>query len=70
MDNSHSQNNIIITYLQDGNSLTALEALKMFKCFRLASRINEIKNKGHKIKSEIVSDKKTGKRYARYFLGA
>lgn len=34
-----------------GNSVTALEALQEFECFRLASRINDLKNDGHAIQS-------------------
>ena len=42
---SESQNGRILAYLQDGETITALEALKLFKCFRLASRMTDLKNK-------------------------
>jgi hypothetical protein len=37
-----------------GNSITALEALQEFGRFTLASRINDLKNDGHVIKSRPI----------------
>jgi hypothetical protein len=62
-----SQTVKILNYLLKGKSITPLEALSRFKCFRLASRINEIKRSGIIVNKEIVT--KNGKRYARYSLG-
>ncbi len=61
-----SQTVKILNYLLKGKSITPLEALSRFKCFRLASRINEIKRSGIKISKEIVS--RNGKRYAKYSI--
>ena len=61
-----SQTVKILNYLLKGKSLTPLEALSRFKCFRLASRINEINRSGFKVEKEMVN--KNGKRYAKYFL--
>lgn len=65
-----SQNNAILDYLQEGNSLTSLEALNKFQCFRLASRISDLKSAGHKIYPHPVKDERTGKRYVRYTMQA
>lgn len=35
-------------------SITQLEALRDLGCFRLASRINDLKKKGYKIRREMV----------------
>ena len=51
-----------------GQSLTPMEALKYFGCFRLASRISDLRRKGYSIDRTMVEDKKTGKRYASYSL--
>lgn len=46
--------------------LTAIDALEGCGCFRLAARINDLRNAGHKIRMETIS--KNGKSYARYHL--
>lgn len=40
---SASQNVLIFNYLKNGNRLTSLEALNQFGCFRLASRISDLR---------------------------
>lgn len=62
-----SQNNSILEYLKQGNSITALEALKSFQCMRLASRMNDIKNMGYEVCSQMV-ETSSGKRIASYWL--
>jgi hypothetical protein len=44
-----SQNALILAHLKRGKHLTAIKALEMFGCFRLASRINDLRNMGHSI---------------------
>lgn len=60
----------ILAYLRQGNTITSLEALKRFKCMRLASRISEIKMRQMLTPGEILETKKivtsTGKRVAQY----
>jgi len=68
LQSSESQNRKIAEYLQQGNSITSLEALEKFGCFRLASRITDLKQK---FGLAIVTDRvvtSTGKRVARYTL--
>ena len=57
----NSQNEQILTYMKSGRSLTALDALQFFGCFRLASRIHDLKKQGHAIESKpfITREKKT-----------
>lgn len=60
-----SQEKAILSYLQDGKSLTQLEALPLFGSFRLSARIYRLINqKGQPIKSEMV--KRNGKWVAQY----
>jgi hypothetical protein len=61
-----TQNDQILDYLKLGKSLTSLEALNAFGCFRLASRINELCKQGYNIVSDRVKD--NGKTYSRYYL--
>lgn len=63
---STSQNQAILQYLKQGNSLTPLEALSKFSCFRLGARCWDLKQQGHNIKTEIVH--KSGKYFASYSL--
>jgi hypothetical protein len=61
-----SQNNLILNYLKAGNTLTPLEALHKFGCFRLGARIWDLRIAGHDIASKIIEV--NGKRVARYQL--
>lgn len=56
----------ILACMQDGHSLTALEALERFGCLRLAARIHDLEALGHTFEVETVE--RNGKRYARYTL--
>lgn len=49
-----SQNKQIADYLNKGKKLTTLDALNKFGCFRLASRINDLRNDGMNIKTKII----------------
>lgn len=61
-----SQNDQIRAALMLGRSLTPLDALNEFGCFRLAARVADLRREGMDI--ECVTETKNGKRYARYFL--
>jgi len=64
---SESQNAKIFSWLENGNTITALEALNMFGCFRLASRIHDLRERGHNINKEMIVQP-NGKRVAQYSL--
>lgn len=61
-----AQRDDILNYLKSGRSLTPLEALDLFGCFRLGARIYDLKQEGFNIKSEQVEF--NGKHVARYSL--
>ena len=61
-----SQKKDILEYLQAGNYITALDALNRFGCFRLASRISELK-KDHPIRVMMLT-LANGKQVASYWL--
>lgn len=61
-----SQNKAIKAYLKDGHSITAMQALKQFGCFRLAARIKNLKDEGMNIQKIMMKNTK-GKRIAIYF---
>ena len=55
----------ILAHLKGGGTLTPLEALDKFGCFRLGARIFDLKQEGHDIQTERV-DVGNGKRVAKY----
>ena len=61
---SHSYE--VITRLKAGRTLTAIEALREFGCFRLAARVCDLRDAGWKIETREI--KKGGKRYAEYYI--
>lgn len=68
--NSHLR--LIRERLLSGEAITPLEALRDFGCYRLASRISDLKKEGLTIKKTMEKSvsRVTGLtvRYARYFL--
>lgn len=51
---TESQNKQILAHLKNGGTVTSLEAVSMFNCMRLASRIHDLITDGHPIKKEWV----------------
>ena len=62
-----SQNNRIAEHLHKGLTITSLEALNLFGCFRLASRIHDLRERGENIIVERVKTT-SGKYVAQYRL--
>jgi hypothetical protein len=57
----------IRTHLESGKSITPLEALRQYGCFRLGARIWDLKHlQGMDIRSELVEV--DGKRYGKYSI--
>lgn len=66
MKYKNSQNQMILEHLIKYKSITPQTALNLFGCMRLASRCFELKQQGHNIETEIISN--NGKRFANYYL--
>lgn len=64
---TESQCTQILTALINGKRITPLDALDWYGCFRLASRISELKKLGWNIEKETVL-LSSGKRIARYYM--
>jgi len=62
-----SQSEQILNYLSNGNSITPLDALNQFGCFRLGARIFDLKQLGHNIVNTMII-LENGKRIASYSL--
>jgi|TARA_B100000902_G_scaffold23170_1_gene27899 hypothetical protein len=61
-----SQNKQIKAYLEEGNSITAIQALEKFGCFRLAARIKDLKETGMVIDKAMIANNE-GKHHAIYW---
>lgn len=61
-----TQNEKIKAYLNKGKSITPLDALNKFGCFRLSARIKNLRDEGLKIATKYVT--KDGKTFASYNL--
>lgn len=61
-----SQSDQIRAALMLGKSITPIDALQDYGCFRLAARIAELRAQGLNIKCKMQT--KNGKRYASYKL--
>ena len=49
-----SQNNAILSHLKSARSITPLQALRLFGCLRLAARIQDLRDSGHRIETMMV----------------
>lgn len=63
-----SQKSRILNHLKTGQAITQIEALNLFGCFRLASRIEELRSQGYDIKTVMIDY--NNKRFAKYILGS
>lgn len=61
-----TQTQLIRKHLESGKSISPLEALNLYSCMRLASRINDLKNDGMIIQSVMITQGK--KKFAKYFV--
>jgi len=60
-----SQKQMIANHLRNRRSISALEALSLYRINRLAARVEELRRDGVDIETVMKTDL-TGKRYARY----
>lgn len=62
-----TQNQKIFAYLKSGKSITSIEALNLFGCFRLSARIYDIKRK-YNVKINKVILTSEAKNFAKYYM--
>ena len=63
-----SQKDQVLDHLKSGRAITPLEALQWFGAFRLSAIIYDLKKDGWDISTEMVTDPRTGKSFAKYQL--
>ena len=64
-----SQKDMVLGYLEKGNSITQWECYKLFRATRLGAIIYDLRGEGYNITSEMVTNPDTGTQFARYKLG-
>lgn len=62
-----THNQQILAHLKEGQTITPVEALSLFGCFRLGARIYDLKQDGHQIEKDMI-ETPGGARVARYRL--
>ena len=61
-----SQNSEILSYLKKGGTLTQGQAARMFGCWRLAARVNDLRDKGFNIETMMLTE--NDRTFAQYRL--
>ena len=64
---TESQEKQILDHLKRGQTITPLDALKLYGCFRLGARIWDLKRQGESIGVRTIHTL-TGKHIAEYYL--
>lgn len=62
-----TQAQVILAQLRAGRSITQIDALQEFGCNRLAARIHDLREAGHRIKTQTVTTS-SGAKIAEYRL--
>ncbi len=62
-----SQNEKILKDLLKGKKINPMIALSKYGCFRLASRINNLRSDGYNIVTRMISNP-DGKQFAEYYI--
>jgi helix-turn-helix protein len=57
----------ILRHLKTGKVLTTASTARLFKCYRLAARVYDLRRRGHRINSAMIK-LKSGRRCAVYSL--
>lgn len=57
MSKKNTQLNRILAHLQEHETITPLEALSEYGCYRLGARIADLRNQGYDIETKITSGK-------------
>ena len=69
LESSESQNKRIFAYLMEGHRITSLEALKLFGCMRIASRISDIRRDHPEVNIKVDRiETATKKKVAQYYV--
>ncbi len=68
MSKQIAQQDQILVYMQAGNTITQIDALNLFGCFRLSAIIHDLRNNGHEIITHNERNPNNSGYHARYEL--
>jgi hypothetical protein len=60
------QTQTILEHLKKYKTISPLEALELCHCMRLARVINDLRNQGHPIRTQMLTNTKSGRSHALY----
>lgn len=63
-----TQQNEVLKYLKQGNSITNKDAVMLFDAYRLGDIIHRLRNKGHNIDTRLVQNRHNHQKHAVYTL--
>lgn len=63
-----NQKEIILAHIEQYGNISTLEGYNKYKIMRVGSVINILRNEGYNIQTKMETNKKSKKRYARYFI--
>ena len=66
--NYKNQKEIILAHIKQYGNISTLEGYEKYKIMRVGSVINLLRNEGYNIITILEKNKRTKKKYARYFL--
>ena len=73
MADKKTQCNTLLEHFENGGSLTAMEAAKLYSVGRLAARVSDLRRSGYPIRGDMVSVKNQFGdtcRVKRYYMGS
>lgn len=71
MERKQNDKQLVLEYLRENKTITPLEALNTFGCYRLGARIYDLRRDGHTITTTLVYQTDyygNPMRYAKYML--
>lgn len=68
IENYKNQKEIILGHIKQYGNISTLEGYEKYKIMRVGSVINLLRKEGYNIITIIEKNKKTKKKYARYYL--
>nr|WP_315279174.1 helix-turn-helix domain-containing protein [uncultured Acinetobacter sp.] len=63
-----TQDQTILKHLKSGRSITAVEAVRLYNCYRLSANIERLRRQGHDIVTHHEKNSRTTGSHARYEL--
>ena len=66
--NKTTQDQTILNHLQSGRSITAVEAVRLYNCYRLSANIERLRKAGNDIVTHHGKNSRTTGSHARYEL--